>query len=197
MSWDEHDGRTLARSSRTRNGTYSYTLNNGYALVQGLDAGESLTETFNYTMQDADGDTDTATLTITITGTNDTPTVTVDQGNCWCQRPGVRGWSCDGLGCGANSEFASGTFTLSDADGLDDIVERHDQQQHVLIGEPAESTLGGCARHADGHRLQCGDRGCELQLPADQFDDGSCTNRAGDVHVSVSDGTTASAPASW
>ncbi|MDM8351262.1 VCBS domain-containing protein, partial [Pseudomonas sp. sp1636] len=67
--------------SDTGNGTYSYSLNNVNPAVQGLAAGESLSETFSYTMQDADGDTDTATLTITITGSNDGPKVTVDPGN--------------------------------------------------------------------------------------------------------------------
>ena len=43
--------------------------------MQGLGNGQTLTETFNYTMQDADGDPDTATLTITINGTDDGLTV--------------------------------------------------------------------------------------------------------------------------
>ncbi|MBS7724337.1 retention module-containing protein [Pseudomonas lalucatii] len=64
----------------TGNGTYSYTLNNAHSAVQALDSGETLTETFTYSMRDADGDTATATLTITITGANDVPRVTVDPG---------------------------------------------------------------------------------------------------------------------
>ncbi|MDT3709389.1 MAG: retention module-containing protein, partial [Pseudomonadaceae bacterium] len=48
-------------------GTYSYALNSSLPAVQGLDDGETLTETFIYTMQDADGDPSSATLTITIT----------------------------------------------------------------------------------------------------------------------------------
>ena len=51
------------------NGNYHYVLDN--SKVQGLDAGETRTEAFEYTMKDADGDTSSAVLTITITGTND------------------------------------------------------------------------------------------------------------------------------
>ncbi|MCF7204133.1 VCBS domain-containing protein, partial [Pseudomonas oligotrophica] len=58
-------------------GTFSYVLNTGLAAVQGLDSSETLTETFNYSMQDADGDPSSATLTITITGNNDGPTLSV------------------------------------------------------------------------------------------------------------------------
>ncbi|MEG4313494.1 Ig-like domain-containing protein, partial [Pseudomonas sp. FIP_A4] len=46
-------------------GNYSYLINPNDAAVQGLDDGETLTETFTYTMQDADGDPSSATLTIT------------------------------------------------------------------------------------------------------------------------------------
>ena len=108
----------------TGNGSYSYTLNNAHAAVQGLDdVGQTLTETFNYTMQDADGDTDTATLTITINGANDAPTVTVDHGqsldaNDRSTRPGLPA----GSDAASTSEFATGTFTLADPDGLDDLV---------------------------------------------------------------------------
>ena len=58
------------------NGEYTYDVDN--AAIQYLALGESLTETFEYTITDADGSTDTAKLTITITGTNDQPTITAD-----------------------------------------------------------------------------------------------------------------------
>jgi len=57
-------------------GSYSYALANGTAKVDGLRAGETVTETFTYTITDKDGDTSTATLTVTVTGTNDVPVVT-------------------------------------------------------------------------------------------------------------------------
>ncbi|QDT11198.1 Ig-like domain-containing protein [Planctomycetes bacterium K23_9] len=58
------------------NGSYTYTLNNTLAAVNALGPGDSLTDTFTYTIDDGTGLTDTATLTITIDGTNDAPTVT-------------------------------------------------------------------------------------------------------------------------
>ncbi|MGH8436885.1 MAG: retention module-containing protein, partial [Pseudomonas sp.] len=105
----------------TGNGTYSYSLDNANPAVQALDSGQSLTETFTYTMQDADGDLDTATLTITINGSNDTPQITVDPGNEGGNDQVFEAGLSSGSNAAANSEFASGTFSLSDADGLDDL----------------------------------------------------------------------------
>jgi len=51
-------------------GTYSYTLDNGNAAVDTLNVGDSLTETFTYTMTDGD-QSSSNTLTITINGAND------------------------------------------------------------------------------------------------------------------------------
>ncbi|OWQ92884.1 beta strand repeat-containing protein [Sphingopyxis witflariensis] len=56
-------------------GSYTYVLNNQAQPVQGLSAGETLTETFTYTITDGDGDTSPATLTITINGANDGVTI--------------------------------------------------------------------------------------------------------------------------
>ena len=57
----------------------SYTFNPGTA-YNGLDAGETATESITYTVSDGNGGTDTATLTITINGANDTPVV-IDPAN--------------------------------------------------------------------------------------------------------------------
>ncbi|RYD44483.1 MAG: tandem-95 repeat protein [Sphingomonadales bacterium] len=56
-------------------GSYNYVLNNQAQPVQGLSAGETLTETFTYTITDGDGDASTATLTITINGADDGVTI--------------------------------------------------------------------------------------------------------------------------
>ena len=53
-------------------GTYSYTLDNSNASVDGLDDGETLTETFTV-VATATGGTSEKTLTITINGSNDAP----------------------------------------------------------------------------------------------------------------------------
>lgn len=54
-------------------GTYTFTLDNANPVVDALNLGQSLTETFNYTIVDTDGDTSSTTLTIIITGATDLP----------------------------------------------------------------------------------------------------------------------------
>ncbi|RAH38154.1 retention module-containing protein, partial [Halomonas sp. SL1] len=54
-------------------GTWSYQVDPSNSAVQALDDGETLSETFGYTLTDADGDTSTATLTVTINGATDAP----------------------------------------------------------------------------------------------------------------------------
>src|SRR6185436_9273353 len=56
------------------NGTYSYTL---FASVQGLDDGENVTDSFNYTITDNDG-SDTGQLVFHIAGLNDAPVANDD-----------------------------------------------------------------------------------------------------------------------
>ncbi|MEM9726578.1 MAG: cadherin domain-containing protein, partial [Pseudomonadota bacterium] len=59
-------------------GSYSYTLDNSDPAVQALNIGDTLTDTFSYTVTDEHGATSTATLTITVTGTNDGPVANAD-----------------------------------------------------------------------------------------------------------------------
>src|SRR3546814_19214964 len=56
-------------------GSYSYVLDNASQAVQGLSAGEALTDSVTYIITDGDGDTATATLTITINGADDGVTI--------------------------------------------------------------------------------------------------------------------------
>ncbi|EIK51293.1 outer membrane adhesin-like protein, partial [Stutzerimonas stutzeri TS44] len=118
-------------------GNYSYLVDPTDAAVQGLDDGQTLTETFTYTMQDADGDPSSATLTITITGSNDSPTLSVTGATV----------SEAGLPFGSDptsySEFGYGTFTLGDADGLDDIKTVTINSTTVTIANLIGSTFAG------------------------------------------------------
>ncbi len=59
------------------NGTYTFAPGTAY---NGLDAGETATETISYTVSDGNGGTDTATLVITIVGANDAPVI-IDPAN--------------------------------------------------------------------------------------------------------------------
>jgi len=56
------------------NGTVNYNAA-GSAYLQTLKAGQTITDSFTYTVTDQGGLTDTATVTVTITGVNDAPTV--------------------------------------------------------------------------------------------------------------------------
>ncbi|MFO0077638.1 MAG: VCBS domain-containing protein, partial [Planctomycetota bacterium] len=61
------------------NGSYTYTVDNSNPAVQALRiSGETLTDTFTYTMRDAGGLESTAQVTITVRGANDTPTAVAD-----------------------------------------------------------------------------------------------------------------------
>ena len=60
-----------------QDGSYSYTLNNDAAKVQGLNAGELVTDTFTYVATDGIEGV-ASNLAITIAGTNDAPVVTAD-----------------------------------------------------------------------------------------------------------------------
>ncbi|WP_442489878.1 retention module-containing protein [Halomonas litopenaei] len=85
MSFDSFsDDDTAEYGTFTDNGdgTWSYRVDADNAEVQALTQGETLTETFSYTVSDNDGDSSTATLTITITGNDDdVPTIEIPDGN--------------------------------------------------------------------------------------------------------------------
>ncbi|MGH7461539.1 MAG: VCBS domain-containing protein, partial [Longimicrobiales bacterium] len=129
--------------SDTGGGTGTYDLDNLNLLVEALDDGESLSETFTYSMQDADGDTDTASLTITINGSNDIPGISVDPGNQGANDQVFEAGLASGSNAAANSEFASGTFRLSDADGLDDLQSITLNGTTVALGSLVGSVFAG------------------------------------------------------
>ena len=102
-------------------GSYSYILSNAAQPVQGLSAGETLTEVFTYSITDGDGDPATATLTITINGADDGVTITgldaegaeltVDEDDL-----------ADGSSPDAAALTQSGTFDISTPDGLGNVT---------------------------------------------------------------------------
>lgn len=61
-----------------KDGSYIYTLNNAYQIVQSLKAEEETTDIFRYQATDISGQYMVNNLTITITGTNDTPIANTD-----------------------------------------------------------------------------------------------------------------------
>jgi VCBS repeat-containing protein len=62
------------------NGGYSYAVNNSNSSVQALrTSGQTLTDTFSYTINDGNGGTSTTQVTVTIHGQNDNPVAMDDQ----------------------------------------------------------------------------------------------------------------------
>jgi VCBS repeat-containing protein len=90
-------------------GTYTYTLDNGNNTVQELDSGESLTESFSYTITDTDGDESTTSLTVTINGADEPPSIVI---------PDVNGAGALGDLSVREDQTVSGTFTVNSASGL-------------------------------------------------------------------------------
>ena len=108
-------------------GTYSLSLNADYkAAAQALDDGESFKVGVVYTAINQDSATDDAILRITINGANDGPTISVVGDGHTVYEAGL----ATGSNAASNSEFASGSFTIGDSDGLDDISS-------ITIGETA------------------------------------------------------------
>ena len=176
-------------------GAYTYTLNTASPVVQGLDTDASLTETFAYTMRDADGDESSATVTITITGSNDVPSLTVDPGNGGANDVVDEAGLSSGSDAASPSEFASGTFTLSDADGLDDLQSVTINGITVAIGSLAGSSFAGASGTLTitAYDAATGVATYTYQLTSPTTDLAGIETDT--FTLSVSDGTTPSAPA--
>ena len=82
----------------------AYAVDNGNAAVEALQDGESITDSFVYTIADTAGATASATLTVTIHGTNDAAVLSGDT------RTLTETNSATDIG-------TSGTLTISDVDG--------------------------------------------------------------------------------
>ena len=73
---------TFGSLTLNADGTYTYVVDNNNAAVQALRVtGQTVSESFTYTVRDAAGLTDTAQLTITIDGRNDAPIAVDDTGS--------------------------------------------------------------------------------------------------------------------
>ena len=122
-------------------GSYVYALDNTNPLVQGLSVGETLTETFSYTITDTFGAHDTAQLDITINGANDTVTITVNDingataGDIAVEEKAL----LDGTEPTLTTEMATGTFIVTAPDGLDHITV---DGTNVTLAQLEGATLG-------------------------------------------------------
>ncbi|WKE65129.1 retention module-containing protein [Gallaecimonas kandeliae] len=102
-------------------GTYTYTLDNTNAAVQGLSAGETLTESFNYSLLDGDGDSSAATLTITINGADDGVSINGLDGT-GAEQTVYEANLADGSDPNAAALTQGGTFSITAVDGLNNVT---------------------------------------------------------------------------
>ncbi|NQY86832.1 MAG: DUF4347 domain-containing protein [Colwellia sp.] len=99
---------TLTISDQT--GAYSYTLNETNVYIEGLNVGNTLTESFNYTITDSTNRNDIAVLNITINGSDDKLILTTDtESSDLVEAGGINNAE-------AGTNKASITFTAIDVD---------------------------------------------------------------------------------
>ena len=133
-------------------GGYRYTLNNDSAAVRALKSGETLTETFDYSVTDKDGDSATASLTVTIKGADDaTPPATplpslVKKGGALPENlfGTAQAEILAGLGGGDNLFGFGGDDVLVGGPGGDNLFGGRGKD--ILFGGPGNDFLKG-----DGH----------------------------------------------
>ncbi|MEO8376145.1 MAG: Ig-like domain-containing protein [Candidatus Sumerlaeota bacterium] len=95
LSVDSVSGGTYGTLSINGDNTVKYELNNDDVAVDSLAPGQSITDSFDYTIVDSQGATSTATVSVTINGTNDAPDAVDDSyevdenGNLSVFAPGV------------------------------------------------------------------------------------------------------------
>ena len=130
-------GGTYGTLQLNADGTYSYTLDNGKGAVQALAAGETATDTFNYTVSDGQGGSASATLTITVTGTDDGPLAVADV-NAVTEDAQPNPVSGNVLDNDSDVDFGD-VLTVST---VNDSVEN--------VGEPIGGTYGTLQLNADG-----------------------------------------------
>ncbi|TBW12278.1 retention module-containing protein, partial [Azotobacter chroococcum subsp. isscasi] len=109
--WSAGNAAQYGSVTLNADGSYNYLLNNDHPAVNALNDGQTLTETFAYTVRDADGDEATASVTITIGGRSDAaPTITVEDRNE--QLPGDASIAEDA------AEPVTGSFSLAGEAGI-------------------------------------------------------------------------------
>ncbi|NRP75313.1 hypothetical protein ILFOPFJJ_06236 [Ensifer psoraleae] len=128
---------TLTAGFTATTGGWNYQVPN--ALVQFLDAGETITLSYQLAVTDGDGATDTQTVTITINGTNDAPVLTAT----------ASGAVTEDLAVVGGNLTAGGTITLSDVDANETLT---------VTGTPAGQPVwnGGALTQAQVDTLTAG-----------------------------------------
>ena len=138
---------TYGRITVFADGSYIYQANNNILDSENnrIKSGDTVTDTFNYTVSDTDGDTDTAVITITINGTNEAPLAVTDYAEI----------DADGSSI---SKTPSTGVTSNDADieGADLTVDgirtggEDDTGTTGTLGSPLKGTYGNLTMNSDG-----------------------------------------------
>ncbi|WP_282340859.1 retention module-containing protein [Pseudomonas sp. PS02288] len=107
LTWSGSASGTYGQLIVEANGNYTYVVND--AAVNGLNAGQSVTENFTATVTDPNGAIDTRTIAITLNGANDIPVIT--------SAAAAATGSVTEAGVNGNGQpSVSGTLASSDAD---------------------------------------------------------------------------------
>ena len=128
---------TYGDLSIAADGAYTYALRQGDAAVQGLRAGEVVSEHFSYLVRDALGDHDIAQLTINVTGADDTPVAVNDLGQAQAGKVVagvVTGTPVDAVG-----------NALTNPPGADGDVDHNETRTVTAIRSKAENDATGTA----------------------------------------------------
>ena len=135
-------------------GTYTYQVNNSDGAVQALGVGDTLTDSFSYTVSDGHGGTATTTLTITIFGANDGPSIASSIAHV--SEEGLPNANVDSTGYPDNSadttnsaQVLNGHVTVSDPDNDPLTVTLSNPPAGITVdNQPVTWTLS-----PDGHTL--------------------------------------------
>lgn len=127
-------------------GTYTYVVDNANPVVEALNPGDTITESFNYTLLDHPGGlTDTAVLTLTIRGVNDAPVAVDDVGSAL---------EAGGRFNGTPGANASGNVLLNDIDvDSDDTPALNGQVVGLRLGATEGAGTAGTPNGSGGFVL--------------------------------------------
>ncbi|MBE2257845.1 MAG: tandem-95 repeat protein, partial [Rhodobacteraceae bacterium] len=134
-------------------GSFSYAVDQSNASVVALLRGQSLTDTFSYTISDGAGATSTATITVTIHGTNDAPGAGNDHNTIAEEQVSASGNVISGTrtdGSGASSTDPSAQDVDPDGDPLTVVAITLPAGSAGSIGSPFAGAFGAITLAADG-----------------------------------------------
>nr|WP_067293078.1 retention module-containing protein [Marinobacterium profundum] len=200
----DKDGDSLTYSITGGNaaGLFSIDATTGaISVTQDIDDAELGDYALTISVDDSEGGTDTATANISLTNVNDAPTLQVDSSSKQVNEKGLplgSGELADGDSGNKSdqSEVVSGTFTLADADGLDDLVSVTINGTTILVDDIEGSVIAGANNHGsltiDSYNSSTGVASYSYQLSGPVTDVDGVTEQDS-FTLSVFDGSVSSA----